>query len=378
MRASLRKAAGSLLVVGLGEPELTGLERAWLRLVRPGGIILFKRNIADAAQTRALLDEATGLGALHAARCVDVEGGAVNRLRDALAPLPSAQAVSEAALKLQMPALAREHGELIARAVKAFGFNTTLAPVLDLGLPQAGPVLGSRTAGTNAAQVLEYAGPFLEGLAAQGVVGCGKHFPGLGGAGGDTHFITAQIERTFADIWREDLAPYRALCAKLPMVMINHAAYAATRSGGRPASASRFWMTTVLRRRLGYRGILFSDDLEMGGILKSLSMEEAVVEAIRAGAGLLEICHSAELILRGFEALLAEAERSAAFRKLLLRRAAEMERKRKRMYSAEVPRALTAKQFEALRQRMLRFHDRIAAMQTGADSSRTASPAEIA
>lgn len=378
MIASLRKAAGSLLVVGLSEPELTGLERAWLRLVRPGGIILFKRNIADAAQTRALLDEATGLGTLHAARCVDVEGGAVNRLRDALAPLPSAQAVSEAALKLRLPALAREHGELIARAVRAFGFNTALAPVLDLGLPQAGHVLGSRTAGKNAAEVAEYAGPFLEGLAAQGVVGCGKHFPGLGGASGDTHFVTAQIERTFAEIWREDLAPYRVLCAKLPMIMINHAAYAATRSGGRPASASHFWMTTVLRRRIGYRGVLFSDDLEMGGILKSLSIEEAVVEAIRAGADLLEICHSAELILRGFEALLAEGERSAAFRNLLLRRAAEMERKRKRMYSAEVPRALTASQLEALRQRMLRFQDRIAAMQTGAGSSRTASPVELA
>jgi beta-N-acetylhexosaminidase len=378
MIASLRKVAGSLLVVGLGGPELTGLERAWLRLVRPGGIILFKRNIMNPAQTRALLDESTGLSAPHAARCVDVEGGTVNRLREALAPLPSAQAVSGAAGKLQMPGLAREHGELIARAVKAFGFNTTLAPVLDLGLPQAENVLGSRTAGKNAAEVIEYAGPFLDGVAAHGVIGCGKHFPGLGAASGDTHFVTAQIERTFAEIWRDDLAPYRSLHAKLPMIMINHAAYAATRSRELPASASSFWMTAVLRRRIGYRGILFSDDLEMGGILKSLSMEEAVVEAIRAGADLLEICHSAELILRGFEALLAEGERSAAFRNLLLRRAAEIERRRKRMYSAETPRALTTKQFEALRQRMLLFQDRIAAIETGGGRSRIASPVELA
>ncbi len=80
---------------GAGRTELTGLERAWLRLVRPGGIILFKRNIADAQQTRALLDEATGLSAPHSVRCVDVEGGTVNRLRDALAPMPSAQAVGD-------------------------------------------------------------------------------------------------------------------------------------------------------------------------------------------------------------------------------------------------------------------------------------------
>ena len=93
MSVSLRRAAGSLLVVGLGGTELTGLERAWLRLVRPGGVILFRRNIVDAEQTRLLLEEATGLGAAHAVRCVDVEGGTVNRLRDALAPMPSAQAV---------------------------------------------------------------------------------------------------------------------------------------------------------------------------------------------------------------------------------------------------------------------------------------------
>ena len=380
MTQNLRQAAGSVLVVGLGGPELTGLERAWLRLVRPGGIILFRRNIADAAQTRVLLDEATGLGALHAMRCVDVEGGAVDRLRDALASLPSAQEVSGAARKLRQPALAREHGELIARAVKAFGFNTTLAPVLDLGLPEAKQVLGPRTAGSNAAEIIEYVHPFLEGLAAQGVTGCGKHFPGLGGAGGDTHFLTPHIERTLAQIWTEDLAPYRSLHSVLPMIMINHAAYPATRSGDRPASASRFWMTTVLRRRIGYRGIVFSDDLEMGGILKFFSIEEAVIEVLRAGGDLLEICHSAELILRGFEALLAEAERSAAFRALLLSRAAELERKRKRLYAAGVSRALTARQYEALRQRVLRFRERISAIEADASPRRTkvASPVEIA
>src|SRR5579863_4304944 len=117
MATGVRQAAGSLLVVGLSGTELTGLERAWLRLVRPGGIILFKRNVLDPAQTRALLDEATGFSARHAVRCVDVEGGTVNRLRDALAPLPSAKAVAAAMRARKRLALAGEHGELIARAV---------------------------------------------------------------------------------------------------------------------------------------------------------------------------------------------------------------------------------------------------------------------
>jgi hypothetical protein len=131
---------------------------------------------------------------------------------------------------------------------------------------------------------------------------------------------------------------------------------------------------------IGYRGIIFSDDLEMGGILKFFSIEEAVIEVLRAGGDLLEICHSAELILRGFEALLAEAERSAAFRALLLSRAAELERKRKRLYAAGVSRALTVRQYEALRQRVLRFRDRISAIEADASPRRTkvASPVEIA
>lgn len=96
MTANVRQAAGSLLVVGLGGAGLTELERAWLKLVRPAGIILFRRNIVDAAQTRALLSEASEFCSPQSFRCVDVEGGSVDRLRDALAPMPSAQAVARA------------------------------------------------------------------------------------------------------------------------------------------------------------------------------------------------------------------------------------------------------------------------------------------
>ncbi len=376
MTKALRQAAGSLLVVGLGGAELTGLERAWLRLVRPGGVILFKRNIADVAQTRTLLDETNGLSAPHAVRCVDVEGGTVNRLRDALAPLPSAQAVGAVARKLRKPTLVREHGQLIARAAKAFGFNTTLAPVVDLALPEAADVLGSRPPGATPVEVVGYAQPYLEALAANGIVGCGKHFPGLGGASGDTHFVTPSIMRTWQQIWTEDLVPYRELHAAMPMIMTNHAAYPATPGGNCPASASPFWITTVLRKRIGYRGIILSDDLEMGGILKFLPVEEAAIAAIRAGSDLLEICHSAELILRSYEAILTEAERSAAFRNLLLTRAREVARKRQRLYAGASARALTARQFDALRERMLRFRDQIAASESDAIAPRATSPAE--
>jgi beta-N-acetylhexosaminidase len=379
MSLSLRRAAGSLLVVGLGGTELTGLERAWLRLVRPAGVILFKRNIADAPQTRALLDEATGLSSTHGLRCVDLEGGTVDRLREALAPMPSAQAVSRAALthtlsqkarRNRAPAgspMAREHGELVGQAVKAFALNTTLAPVLDLGLPESASVMGTRVAAAMAEGVVTYARGFLSGLAAQGVAGCGKHFPGLGGGTLDSHLETPSIQRSGGEIWREDLAPYRELRDQLPMVMVNHAAYPETPGKARPASVSPYWITTVLRNKIGYRGIVFSDDLEMGGILKFMPMEEAVIAAVRAGIDLLEICHSPELILRAYEALIAESERSASFRALLMTRARRTARLRARLFAGGVSRALTVKQFEALRSRVLRFGETVVKAQANAE-----------
>jgi beta-N-acetylhexosaminidase len=373
---NLRRAVGSLLVVGLSGTELTSLERAWLRLLRPAGVILFRRNIKDAEQTRALLDEATGFCARHSVRYVDVEGGTVNRLRDALAPLPSAQAVGLAAI--QKPPLARQFGELIARAVRAFGFNTTLAPVVDLALPESAEVMGTRSVASDTTHVINFAGEFMRGLEAQRVIACGKHFPGLGGAASDTHFVTPEIHRTWQQVWAEDLAPYRELHTKMPIVMTNHAAYPDTPGKNMPASASRFWITTVLRNRIGYRGIILSDDLEMGGILKFLPVDEAAVEAVRAGSDLLEICHSAELILRTYDALLTAAEKSPSFRKLLLARARESSRKRARLYAGKIPPPLTAKQFEKLRTDIAHFRDVVSAAATQPDAvaPRTTAPAE--
>lgn len=359
MTSNLRRAAGSLLVVGLSGTELSGLERAWLRVVQPAGVILFRRNIVDAGQTRVLLAEATGLCAGHAFRCVDVEGGSVDRLRDALAALPSAQAVALAALKSNNPALAREHGELIAQGVRAFGFNVTLAPVLDLALPESAAVMGSRAAAGTADGVIAFAREFFAGLAAHGVVGAGKHFPGLGGGTLDSHADTPGIRRKWDDLWREDLAPYRALRDVMPMVMVNHASYPDTPGKTLPATASPFWISKVLRKQLGYRGLIFSDDMEMGGILKFLPIEEATITAIRAGMGTLEICHSPELILRAYEALMHEAETSATFRWLLLQRARDAARKRERMFAAGVPEGLAPSKFEDLRNQIERFRESV-------------------
>lgn len=368
MKETLRQAAGSLLVVGLEGNELTSMERAWLKLIRPAGIILFKRNIVDREQTRALLTESTGFCAPHCGAFVDVEGGTVDRLRDVLAPIPSVQTVAIAMRfkenrNSQNPtrdSLAHEHGELVARAAKSFGFNSSFAPVLDLALPESRRVMETRTAAATGEGVTAYAREFLAGLAAQGVAGCGKHFPGLGGGTLDSHLETPKIERSWPQLWKEDLEPYRALRDEMPMVMVNHAAYPLTADPARPATVSKFWMQTVLRKRIGYRGIVVSDDLEMGGVAKFMPIAEAAVATVRLGADLALICHHPEPILQVYEALIYEGERSAAFRKILLARARESARKCAKLFPAKMPAALSAKQFEALRARILRFGETVA------------------
>ncbi len=359
MTENLRHAAGSLLVVGLAGKELTAMERAWLNLIRPAGIILYRRNVTDVKQTRALLSEATSFCCSHPPTFVDVEGGVVNRLNLALAPIPSAQAVARAMLETGKKSLAREHGELVARAVGAFGFNTSLAPMVDLALPDSAEVLGTRCPAAAPKDVITYAREFLAGLKSRGIVGCGKHFPGLGGGTLDTHVETPAIGRNWVEMWSEDLVPYRELHNEMPIVMMNHAAYPHTPGRELPASVSKFWIGQILRKRIGYRGIILSDDLEMGGILKFMPIEEAAVAAIRTGSDLVEICHNPEPILRAYDALVTEAERSAAFRKVLLERARQTTRLRARTFPKTMPPSLSEKQFDALRARILAFSETI-------------------
>jgi beta-N-acetylhexosaminidase len=206
---------------------------------------------------------------------------------------------------------------------------------------------------------------FLRGLANENVTGCGKHFPGLGAGTKDSHLETPAIDRSGKELWSEDLAPYRELRNELPMVMVNHAAYPQTPGGERPASVSQYWITTVLRKRIGYKGIVFSDDLEMGGILKFMAIEEAVVAAVRAGMDLMEICHNPELILRAYEALIAEAERSKAFAAILTARAKRTTNLRAKLFSDAPARALTARQFAALQAQVVQFGNKVAEAQQG-------------
>ena len=355
MIEALRHQVGQLFVVGLEGTALTELERSWLRMLRPGGVILFRRNIESPKQTAALLREIAPLTAAPLLRAVDLEGGLVDRLRDAIAPIPSAAAVAATG----RAADANRHARLIGRAVKLMGLNSTFAPVLDLALPTALPVMRTRVVSADPDAVTDYASAFFAGLHAERVLGCAKHFPGLGGGTLDSHADTPSIPRTFDQLWAEDLGPYRRLAARMPMVMVAHAAYPRVTRNAEPASVSPYWISTVLRRRLGYEGLVISDDLEMGGILSYASIEEAAVRALAVGSDLVEICRDPALVLRAYEAVLREAERSPTYRTRVRSAARRVMEHKERWLDVQLPRDSTAAQHTKLKADILAFNEHI-------------------
>jgi len=347
---NLRQQVGQLIIAGVEGTELTALERAWLKLVRPAGMILFRRNIEQAAQVTNLLREATEVAGAPLFRCVDMEGGLVDRLRDLIAPMPSTAAVFATGKRANFV----KHGRLIGQEAKTLGFNTTFAPVLDLGLPASSAVMRTRVVSAEPDDVEEYAMAFIDGLEAEGVLSCGKHFPGLGGGTLDSHEALPLIERSWKKLWEQDLAVFRALSPRLPMMMVAHAAYPLVKDKT-PASISPFWIGTVLKKRVGFTGLVISDDMEMGGILTQAPMEVAAVKAVLAGMDVIEICKDPALILRAYEALLAEAERSAAFLRRVETAAQRVIEHKHRYLDVAMPRAASAAQIEKLRTNVKKF-----------------------
>ena len=309
----IAEQAGQILIAGVGSGSLSNEERAWFERIRPGGIILFRRNIEQAAQVVSLLRDADRIGTTPLFRCIDLEGGLVDRLRDLVAPMPSAAAVFATGKKN----LFRQHGLLIAREARALGFNTVFAPVLDLALPESASVMRTRVVSAAPWRVIDYARGFLSGMKTEQILACGKHFPGLGGGTVDSHQSMPVIRRQTRLMWRTDLAPWLAVSSRLPFAMVAHASYPWPGRDSVPATVSRYWVTNVLRRQIRFRGIILSDDMEMGGILSQMSIEEASVQALLAGIQMIEICRDPSLIERAFEAILREAERSSAFREVV-------------------------------------------------------------
>ena len=293
---------GQHLFIGLPGATLTASARRLLNSVRPGGIVLFARNIDSAAEFRALTHALRTEFQYSPLLAIDQEHGGVNRLRRVIGDAPTIAETKSSGHVEQ----AEDFGRTTGRWLHQFGIDIDLAPVLDLELfdEKADNALRDRCWGRTADEVSRWAGAFLEGLEREGVAACPKHFPGLGGAVLDSHEKLPMIERSREQILAEDVVPYVKLMRRLTAIMVGHGHYPAF--DGRkplPASLSRSVVTDLLRNQLGFGGLVLTDDMEMGAISQFGSFEQAIVEAFVIGADMILVCHSPEKALAAEEAL---------------------------------------------------------------------------
>lgn len=299
---------GQLILTGVPGPELDAQTAALFSRIQPGGYILFGRNIRSARQLRKLVDDLRNLSNTEPIITIDQEGGRVSRLRLIGNEPPNARQLRER----NDPALIKLHGEITGQLLRIFGFNLDLCPVLDISFDEeADNSLRGRCYGTSPRQVIEFAGLFNEGLRTEGILSCGKHFPGYSAATVDAHHDLPKIERSRQELDREELAVFRAFTGleestgsvtersaltesrpnRVDSMMICHGWYPCFNRTKTPASLSQEIVTNLLRNEYGFAGLVMTDDLDMGAILNEYGLEETIRLAIAAGNDWVMICH---------------------------------------------------------------------------------------
>src|SRR6266699_6523858 len=289
---------GQLILTGVPEKEIDRETAALFRRVQPGGFIIFGRNIESATQLRKLIDDLRDLSDVEPIITIDQEGGRVSRLRLIGNEPPSAQQLRD---KGDIE-LIRQHGDITGDLLRLFGFNLDLCPVLDISFDDdADNSLRGRCYGKTVEQVVDNAGAFNEAMREQGIASCGKHFPGYSAATADAHHDLPTIERTRAELDKEELAVFRAFIGKDELVgrppnvidsmMTCHGWYPCFEPKRTPATLSHRVVTGWLRKEMGFDGLIMTDDLDMGAILNEYGLEETIRLALAAGNDLAMICH---------------------------------------------------------------------------------------
>ena len=327
----MRADVGQLLWVGFQGPVAPPALRARLDAGDAGATILFKRNlvIGTVAGGNAVPQEVIDLDALVALTselhrrapdgtpaliAVDQEGGLVQRVRAPATMWPPMMAHDG------LPApdderVAEEVGRAIGEELRALGFDIDFAPVLDVHTNPQNPIIGERAFGRDATTAARRALAFARGLDAAGMLACGKHFPGHGDTDTDSHLELPRVDHAWDRLEAVELAPFRlAAVANLPMLMTAHVVFAAL-DAKRPATLSEQVVTGLLRGKLGYKGVIVSDDLDMRAIAGHMGIDHAAVQAIRAGCDVLLLCCNELYQAQAEEALIKAAEADTDFKR---------------------------------------------------------------
>ncbi|HLM03238.1 MAG TPA: glycoside hydrolase family 3 N-terminal domain-containing protein [Pyrinomonadaceae bacterium] len=314
---SIEQKIGQLFFIGLPGPEIDADTRRLLEEISPGGICLFSRNVRSVEQVRGLNETLREILPIEPIISLDQEGGLVDRLRRVLTPMPPPRVIREHGDL----AAARQLGTITGEVLLMLGFNMNFAPTMEIMSEDRDLLsngLFSRSFGRSPGEVLGYSMVYLRGLQSAGILGCLKHFPGIGAGEVDSHEELPMVHMSRDELIAKDLAPYIELFLfrrdeddRVRAVMVGHGGYPkidleAATIGGRlvPASINANIVTKLLREELSYKHLVLTDDMEMGAILKHCPIEEATKAAFRAGEDMILICAGAEAMRKSFQAML--------------------------------------------------------------------------
>ncbi len=291
-----------LVMVDIPGPTLDAATRAHLERYRPGGIVLFRKNIVSMQQTRDLILELKALLGDDLLMAIDAEGGGVWRM-DFLPFAPSAASLGAS----NDPALAFEVGRAVGRGLRGMGFNWNFAPVLDVNNNPLNPVISDRSFGEDPERVAALGAAWAEGLLLEGIAPCAKHFPGHGDTALDSHHDLPRVDKPLSTLEMLELLPFKQTLALMPSIMTSHIVYPALDS--LPATLSTRILTGLLREDWGYEGVIVTDSMGMAAIDAHWGRGEAAVLSIAAGADMLEGLGGLASQVATFEALeVAERE----------------------------------------------------------------------
>ena len=295
---------GQLILMGIPGTHVDNETATILRKVKPGGIILFGRNLKSPTQLRKLIADIRALCNIEPIITIDQEGGRVSRLRLIGNEPPSA---SELALKNDIK-LIEQHGKLTGKILRLFGFNLNLCPVLDVKSEYDSlNSLNGRCYGESTKEVINNSSAFNHAMRLEGILSCAKHFPGYTFAECDAHEKLPTVNRSKEEWEQFECAPFNALMPDIDSVMICHTHYPFFENNSPspiPASLSYNVVTKKLRNQLSFdNGLVMTDDLDMGAILNEFGFDETIKMAVAAGNDLIMICHRSEMAIRASEIL---------------------------------------------------------------------------
>jgi beta-N-acetylhexosaminidase len=329
MKAGRELVASPLWVGFEGKSLPPGLAKR-LAAGEAGGVVLFARNVESPAQLRSLCREirsAAGRGIPAPLIAVDQEGGRVARLKDPpFTWFPPARAC--ALFCCRNEEVAKAFGAATAAELRAVGVDVDFAPVLDVDSNPRNPVIGDRAFSGDAAAVARLGVAFANGCLAGGILPVGKHFPGHGDTSADSHVELPVVTAPAGTLLRRELHPFRlAIRAGIPALMTAHVVYRAL-DPRRPATLSPEILRGLLRRRMRFRGAVFSDALEMKAIAGRHGVAEAAVLAVSAGCDAVLVCRGEDAQEETIVRLAREGRESATFRRALREAAGRTERLR--------------------------------------------------